>query len=490
MNSADTIKKRKVEYQEDDMAQMTAASKGGLSDIIAQMRSEMNDMKNTHLMSQSRIDELENKCEVLETKCSSLKRSVSILTKEQTWEYSAPVIPRSYWVQQGLENEHINEMQQFIISIKSLTCKLRSGVDVPTEISLDSDERVVFHDAAFLPHWKEFANALQLYQADDSSHELTFLHVELAPPVIDLLLPVLTSKTIFNKLCWDDNYFMNIHEGIELLVKTMNANPWLVDLDLTDNTTDSEEDVHHLKDAIISQPSIHTIRLHNLCGESVNGYNLLCSLLASNKSFIHISLEGNNIQTGGDTTIPDYIGTNPPLKRLWLADNKLNDNDIQLIARALKLNTNLQHLRLGDNCITFEGNNALIKVAYDPTSFKSLVECNHTCSIDRESVRQRIPVVYSTLEYCPQKIMRSKIYHLLSERNKEGSNAHYLNLELDDEEDDVSMKLVPRVLECVHSYHRAANGLLSSDGYREKYNPVPPFSIMFEILRSWKVPEL
>mgnify|MGYP003904066463 CR=1 FL=1 len=105
-----------MEYP-DETAHMTAADEGSMADIIAQMRSEMNNIKKAHLMSQSRIDELENKCEVLETKCSSLKRSVSILTKEQTWEYSAPVIPRSYWVQQGLENEHINEMQQFIFLI-------------------------------------------------------------------------------------------------------------------------------------------------------------------------------------------------------------------------------------------------------------------------------------------------------------------------------------------------------------------------------------
>ena len=83
--------------------------------------------------------------------------------------------------------------------------------------------------------------------------------------------------------------------------------------------------------------------------------------------------------------------------------------------------------------------------------------------------------------------MRRKIYHLLSERNKEGSNVHYLNSEFDDDDEEggVSIKLVPRVLECVRDYHCA---LL--DDYRKKYNPVPPLSIMFEILRSWKVPEL
>ena len=278
---------------------------------------------------------------------------------------------------------------------------------------------------------------------------------------------------------------MDIHEGIDFLVKSMKANPSLTWLDITQNPTESEADVNLLKDAIISQPSIHSLRLDNLCGESVNGYNLLCSLLASGKRFRHISLEGNNIQTGGDTAIPNYIGINTSLMNLYLADNHLNDNDIVLIARALKKNTKLRHLRIEGNHIKEEGRNALIDVSYDPTSFNSLVECNHTCCIDGHIDFNSISV--NKYYECPKQNMRRKIYHLLSVRNKEGSNVHYLNSEFVDEEEDVSMKLVPRVLECVHSYHRASS---SSDGYRRTYNPVPPLSIMFEILRSWKVPEL
>ena len=73
-----------------------------------------------------------------------------------------------------------------------------------------------------------------------------------------------------------------------------------------------------------------------------------------------------------------------------------------------------------------------------------------------------------------------KIYHLLSLRNREGSNVQHLNLEFDDEDD--SLALVPNVLAGVQKYCDVA-GYFHSD-------QVHPLSIMYEILRSWKMPQL
>ena len=77
----------------------------------------------------------------------------------------------------------------------------------------------------------------------------------------------------------------------------------------------------------------------------------------------------------------------------------------------------------------------------------------------------------------PEENKAHKIYHLLSLRNREGTNVQHLNLEF---EDDDSPTLVPRVLESVHRYSRNIQWT----------NPVHPLSIMYEILRSWKMPEL
>ena len=55
---------------------------------------------------------------------------------------------------------------------------------------------------------------------------------------------------------------------------------------------------------------------------------------------------------------------------------------------------------------------------------------------------------------------------------------YHLNLEFGDEDEgDGTLKLVPRVLESVHRY-------------ASERSVVPPVSIMYEIMRSWKMPEL
>ena len=62
-----------------------------------------------------------------------------------------------------------------------------------------------------------------------------------------------------------------------------------------------------------------------------------------------------------------------------------------------------------------------------------------------------------------------------------------MNVELKDEKDDEkSLVLVPNVLEGVHSYSvyvQNYGGIMGS-------NIVPPLSIIFEIMRGYKMPEL
>ena len=68
-----------------------------------------------------------------------------------------------------------------------------------------------------------------------------------------------------------------------------------------------------------------------------------------------------------------------------------------------------------------------------------------------------------------------KIYSILSDRNRDESNVHHLDLEFGDD----SVKFVPKVLGCVNRYSESRRDVA-----------VPPLSVMYEILRSWRVPEL
>jgi len=379
MNSADNkVKKRKVECP-DDTAQITAADEGSVSDIIAQMRSEINDVKK---MCQSRIDEMENKCQTLETKCSSLERSIGILTKESKWEYSAPDIPMSYWIDKGYDDDYSDDMEELIEDMKSLTHALRRGRCNHISLGHYENGLVLFHDDILLPHWKELANALQLYQSKDISTIFSINAVQFESSVMELLAPALAGKFIgtisFKDIVYDED---KVRQGIEFAVKCIKSIKRLTEFKWTNNPIGSVQDALYLVDAVINHSSIDSFHLVNCLG-GINGYNLLCHLLASRKSCKEIVFESDLIRTGGDTTIPDYIATNPPLEKLGLRNNGLNDNDAILIARALRNNTNLREIRLGENnLITEQGRNALINLVYDPTSLNSVADCNHTCCI-------------------------------------------------------------------------------------------------------------
>ena len=171
---------------------------------------------------------------------------------------------------------------------------------------------------------------------------------------------------------------------------------------------------------------------------------------------------------------------NTPLTRLFLADNRLNDEDAVLIAQALKHNDNMRILRIQDNQFTNCGRDAIRKAFYDTPSLNLLAGCNHTCKVQLTNKNEFNEDNDKSVN------RRLKLYQLLSSRSMEGNNVYHLNLELDDEDDDsLSLKLVPRVLNCAHHYYPKNKQLLI-----DPENTVHPLSIMYEILGSWKMPAL
>ena len=90
-------------------------------------------------------------------------------------------------------------MNKFLKAIKATACELRSGT-CPEEFfpsGFDmADDTVLLHDDALLPHWNEFANALQLYQNPEAFHRLSICNVQLSSSVIGLLTPALKNVPI------------------------------------------------------------------------------------------------------------------------------------------------------------------------------------------------------------------------------------------------------------------------------------------------------
>ena len=137
------------------------------------------------------------------------------------------------------------------------------------------------------------------------------------------------------------------------------------------------------------------------------------------------------------------------------------------------------------------GFTALCNAVNDTTSLNTVSDSNHTCFIDGVDFGDipHNPYTFGftiSLEQLRSYLTSNrgrKIYHLLCTRNREGSNVRQLNLEFGDEdnEDDDSIKLVPKVLESIHHYSHGQEGSTTF---------FPPLSIIFEVLRSWKMPEL
>ena len=234
MSSGDAVKKRRVDdddnrYQGEDSVPTISDAREGDGLTLAAIMAKMNEMQNEVDSMKSRLsdmDKLEDKCKNLEDKCGSMERSMKILIKEQKWEYSAPDIPESYWRDKGFDEDYIAQMNYFIQKIQQTTSDLRNNEDGNNYILLGNseDDTVLLHDDILLPHWKEIANALQLYQTSDNFTIENFHldYLQLSSSVISLLTPALKGDKIIN-FYLGNNDFANIREGIEFAVEIIES---------------------------------------------------------------------------------------------------------------------------------------------------------------------------------------------------------------------------------------------------------------------------
>jgi len=312
---------------------------------------------------------------------------------------------------------------------------------------------------------------------NNDTWSLNISDVQLPSSVTDLLLPALKGKRI-SRVYMENNEFPSPKKGIEFAVQLINGNGTMNQFEWSNNQINNLEDARLLVYAILKHPLIRHVQLDNCFGAGTNSYSVLKTLIVGVRRYHYVELANNNISTGGCTAIPDYIASNPPLRRLNLANNNLNDEDAILISRALKHNNNLQVIKLKDNDITGIGRNILLKAIYDNTSLNSVSDCNHTCNIEGFDYYYFV----ANVDCRNRTNRRSKVYNMLSLRNREGSNVHHLNLEWGD---DDSLILVPHVLECVQK-----TGACVYEHRQEDDEEVAPLSVMYEILRSWKMPAL
>ena len=419
-----------------------------------------------------KCESLERKCGVLEARCDSLERSIQVLKKDVDWTYSAPGIPRSHWIEQGHGEDYAGKMEQLLCSIKENAEGMRKGDHHNCNCLYKVGGQTTSHDDALLPHFEELADAIQV---SSGIGYVLMANIELSPTAINILFPAMEGKVTMIHI--ESKVFPaeDVVECYERIATSIRRNYSLKVLRLDSNRFPSYEQADLLIESIKDNRSIKQVQMQNCFNEnSVNGCRALASLLTSGRPFEWLNFDRNGLSGIDDVTAA--LATNSQIRVLGMSGNELSDRDAELIAQALKQNTNLQNLYLSRNYITAAGFETIQAVIYNPSSLNAMEACNHTCWIDCME-RNDDYEGGNDSGLTPQQRRRRKLYKMLSTRHVEGSNAFHLDAELSGEPGII--KLVPRVLERVQqcSVDRSADSSL-------------PLSLHFELMKSWKMPEL
>jgi len=307
-------------------------------------------------------------------------------------------------------------------------------------------------------------------------------HVALSTEVINLLSKALES-TYFHEFVLQNNELDK--NGIKFALDYLESNRICKQFSLPDNLM-SMDDINQLCQIVKDHPSVRNLGLSECKGAGINGYEVLKQIMTAGRNKLEvIDLADNNINTGGDTFISDFLAKNPILEIIELTGNELDENDAILVARALKRNTKLRLLEIQDNNFTNLGWEALSKAVFDNSSLNCAANSNHTCHIDFPSNHKydhvrSINSDESSDHYLePNLVRQKKIYSILSKRNKSSSNVVHL--------EDVPVELLPDMLYSIQQYSSYHDPEI---GFEEEVTPPPrdtldvePLSIMYEICR-------
>ena len=263
------------------------------------------------------------------------------------------------------------------------------------------------------------------------------------------------------------------------------------------NPVDSSKDCQRLVDAILSHPNISSCDFESLLRGERNGHDYLVDLLRK-EGMGGITFDNCGVNTGGQSTLFDIIKLHPNLVRLSLDKNKLNDKDAIHIADALRYNRTLEKLSLNENEFTSLGEDVMMKVICDDSSLNAAAGSNHVCVIKGLNFSSKASYVwgqYNDSARCgdknvPKQNRARKIFGLLKERNKKGSNAHHMETEMGGGD---TLRVVPLALAAIQVYgvQRLGSGkqLLKWDDDVNDWviKDTSELSITYELVRSWHV---
>ena len=458
------------------------AVKSMMQELVNQNRTQTNIIQSMR----EEISRLTEKCDTMETTIKSESDKMNsrfdgvddklkyhdILLQNQQWDYD----PMEDWSTLNENEKH------FLKQVKKCTEKMRYGKG-NGDICLSKTP--LRYKEAFLPHWKEFANALEQYcyhlkhstELRGKVSQLRLLGIELPDEVIDLLSKALKS-THFDLVALRGNNFGQ--KGISFVLDYLKSNPNLKEICLHGNPINNMDDIDKLCKIIKQHPSINYLDFGRCIGADIDGYEVLTRICKSNLKVI--KLTSSNIRTGESTFISDFLASNPMLENLDLWGNDLNDSDALNIANALKQNTKLSFLDLRNNNLTSTGWMALRMAEFDDTSLNAAYDSNHTCNmVDIAPKMNGGRGLNCDKIYDAKRVRQKKIYVILSHRNRECLNAEHF--------DEFPVEILPDML---HSIQEYSNYHVPKTEEDKEYTPrknhyhVNPLSLVYELCRHWE----
>ena len=299
--------------------------------MMASMKDEMKSMQGDITSMKGEITQLREKCDGMEKIMLSRFDVVDnkqkyhrVLLQNQKWKYSAPRPSQQYWDSLDEDGDQDDAAEEFLEQIKEGTELMRYGngryyILVCPNISVPYNQE-------FLPHWEEFADALEQHEyclkclPDDGIESvLRICNVELPDNVLRSLSNALKS-THFRQFTLQNNNFGQ--GGIDIVLKYLQNNRILEDFYFNDNPIEYMEDINRLCQIIREHPSIEKLTLKECRGGDIDGNEMMKLIMAAGKHNLKtVDLGNNDISTGGDTFIPEFLASNPILENLRLMGN-------------------------------------------------------------------------------------------------------------------------------------------------------------------------
>ncbi|EJK67451.1 hypothetical protein THAOC_11511 [Thalassiosira oceanica] len=249
------------------------------------------------------------------------------------------VIELSHWIEQGRAAEYADNMEECLRSIKEEVERIRNGENIYCGCLDNEDWPAMVNDNALLPHFKELADAIQL---SNGIQHICIDNIELRPSTLGILFPAMEGKVKLVDMRRIRFPAEHVTECYEIFAASIRRNHALERITWI-NQISSDEQADLLIKSIIDNRAIKQIRLENCFNQSgVNGCRALVTLMTCGRPFEWLDFGENGLSDIDD--VAAALATNPQLEKLFITGNQLNNSDAELIAQALKQNTNLQVL--------------------------------------------------------------------------------------------------------------------------------------------------